>query len=77
MKSGTSSLKKSKKHQSTAHLAKVSELVGQISDVINASGSSDNDSTDDIIVHVIDQGHGITRDFKCNKQKVMMKMRYF
>jgi len=38
---------------------------------------SDYDPDNDIIVHVIDQGHGITRDFKCNKKKVMMKMQYF
>ena len=31
----------------------------------------------DILVHVIDQGRGITRDFSCSKDKVMTKMRYF
>jgi len=37
----------------------------------------DYDSKTDIIVHVIDQGRGIVRDFSCSKSKVMNKMRYF
>ena len=35
------------------------------------------DPKTDILVHVIDQGRGIARDFACNKDKVMCKMRYF
>lgn len=31
----------------------------------------------DIIVHVIDQNRGISRDFSCSKDNVMTKMRYF
>lgn len=35
------------------------------------------DPATDIIVHVIDQNRGISRDFSCSKDKVMAKMRYF
>lgn len=35
------------------------------------------DPKTDIIVHVIDQSRGISRDFSCSKEKVMTKMRYF
>ena len=44
---------------------------------MSAEAAATSDTESDIVVHVIDQGHGVTRDFLCNKQKVMMKMRYF
>lgn len=66
-----------KKHSSkpNINLYQVNEMVSQLSEA--AATSSDYTSENDIVVHVIDQGHGITRDFLCSKQKVMMKMKYF
>ena len=68
--SGTGTIKKSKM---PPYLQQVNELVSKMS----AEAAAISDTESDIVVHVIDQGHGVTRDFLCNKQKVMMKMRYF
>ena len=35
------------------------------------------DSKSEVIVHVIDQVRGISKDFACSKDRVMAKMRYF